>query len=79
MLNKKIQISISSPPDREKLVADIFIGNRQFAEVNQDGEELKIEIYNNDGNEPWSINLLELMTSLKESRKKLMDSIGNSV
>jgi hypothetical protein len=39
-VTKKFTISISSPPDREELVADIFFGteqsNEQWAELSQD-------------------------------------------
>ena len=30
------RICLSSPPDREKLVAEIFVGDVQWAEINQE-------------------------------------------
>lgn len=37
-MKDKHRICISSPPDREKLVAEIFFGDTQWAELNQEGE-----------------------------------------
>jgi hypothetical protein len=33
-MKRGIRICISSPPDREKLVAEIFVGDEQVAELN---------------------------------------------
>jgi hypothetical protein len=32
----KMRVSISSPPDREKLVAEVLYENEQWAEINQE-------------------------------------------
>lgn len=39
------EILITSPPDREKLVAEIWFEKNLIAEVNQENEILEIEIY----------------------------------
>ncbi len=38
-------IGIASPPDREKLVAELDVENVQFAEVNHENEIPVMEIY----------------------------------
>ena len=32
-----IRVDLASPPDRERLVAQIMIGDEQWAEINQEG------------------------------------------
>ena len=54
-MNKSLRICISSPPDRERLVAEIFFGDEQWAELNQEGTELLFEFYSRQSGEPWSL------------------------
>jgi len=35
-MTKELSISIAVPPDREKQVAEIFFGNEELAELNQE-------------------------------------------
>lgn len=41
----KLNIEISSVPDRNKLVAEIWYGNDLIAEINQESDCLEIELY----------------------------------
>lgn len=41
MRSNEIKIFISSPPDRDFLVAEVFIGNEQIAEINRKMKERK--------------------------------------
>jgi hypothetical protein len=41
----KYRICLSSPPNRSKLVAEIFFGNVQWAEINQEKNALEVEFY----------------------------------
>lgn len=67
-----MRISISSPPDRKKLVAEIFIEDQQLAELNQENaEELFLEIYPRKDGQPWNISYEELVSVLDEARRKL--------
>jgi len=49
MTDKKFTVYISSPPDREKLVAEMLFGDteyqEQWAELNQEDATLRIESY----------------------------------
>ena len=49
------RICISSPPDREKLVAEIFFSDQQWGEVNQEGSELELGVYPRQDGSPWRI------------------------
>jgi len=69
------KICISSPPDRNNLVAEIFFDNLQWAEVNQESESLEIEFYPRPDGKPWKISFSEAVDSLNEAKLKL---IGNA-
>lgn len=70
-MKDKQQICISSPPDRERLVAEIFFGETQWAEVNQEGEVLEVEFYPRPDGEPWRIDLQDALNALDEAKRRL--------
>ncbi|MBO2533953.1 MAG: hypothetical protein CW342_13955 [Thermoactinomycetaceae bacterium] len=72
-MSKPWRICISSPPDREKLVAEIFYGDHQWAEVNQEGSVLQIEIYPRMDGQPWRIPYEQVIHVLEEAKKQLVD------
>jgi hypothetical protein len=66
---------MSSPPDREKLVADIMFENEQWAELNQEQKELQVEFYARQSGEPWVFNFNDALDALERARKKLLGRI----
>ncbi len=71
-MKDKHRICISSPPDREKLVAEIFFGDTQWAEVNQEREALEVEFYPRPDGEPWRIDYQDAVSALDEAKRRLM-------
>lgn len=67
----QFRICISSPPDRGKLVAEIFFGDEQWAEVSQETESLEVEFYPRATREYWRLSLTDVIESLNEARLKL--------
>jgi len=68
----KNSILISSPPDRELLVAEIFQQNEQWAELNQEQEKLTVEIYPNQHEKAWVFEFDELIAILTEAKQRLV-------
>jgi hypothetical protein len=66
------RICISSPPDREKLVAEIFFGDMQWAEINQEGDTLEVEFYPRPNGEPWRIDYKDALKALDEAKLRLV-------
>lgn len=67
---------ISSPPDRENVVTEIWFGNRQFAEISREpGRDFEIEIFA-DANGPWHFDLRELMRMLETAERNLNTNQG---
>ena len=63
---------ISSPPDREKLVAEFFLGDEQWAELNQERGTLNLEIYPKQSGGPWILNFEEALKILNEGKERLI-------
>jgi hypothetical protein len=74
-----LNVSLSSPPDREYLVADIMFDNEiQVAEVNIESGDLKIEIYAHPEGSPWKLDFDEFHTSLNEAKFRLQECLKNA-
>ena len=67
------RICISSPPDRDKLVAEIFFGANQWAELNQEDGTLRLEFYSLPAGEFWQLSWDETAGALKEARRILLN------
>jgi hypothetical protein len=67
----KYRIYLSSPPDRNKLVAEIFFGDVQWAEINQERSVLEIEFYPRPDGQPWQIDFSTAIHALIEAKSKL--------
>ena len=72
-MKDKPRICISSPPDRDKLVAEVFFGDAQWAELNQEGEAIEAIFYPRPDGEPWRIHLEEAHRSLDEAKLRLIE------
>jgi hypothetical protein len=72
----KMRISIASPPDREKLVAEVLYEDEQWAEINQESGALKLEIYPRRNGQPWAFPFDEAVLALQAAKARL---IGGSL
>ncbi len=67
---KNFEVLITSPPDREKLVAEIWQGKQMIAEINQENEKLELEIYAGE-NRRLILNYDQFLEALKVAKEKL--------
>ena len=80
MIHQITTIGIASPPDRENLVAELDVGNVQFAEVNHESEIPVIEIYPRRDGEPWVFECRALIDALNRALYRLgLDADGRQV
>lgn len=69
----RLSYLISSPPDRENVVFEIWFGPYQLAEVSRElGREVEIEIYSHPENEKWSFKLDEFIVLMDQAKKSLV-------
>lgn len=61
----KIQVGLSSPPDRDTLVADLLIDGHQLAEVRKESGEYRIELYARRDATAWDIAAADLVSALR--------------
>jgi hypothetical protein len=73
-MEKDFQINISSPPDRERLVSEIMVNHVQWAEINQETGDLRVEFYPRPDAKPWNFSLEEAMEALVDAKKALIES-----
>lgn len=71
-MSENYRLCISSPPDRERLVAEIFFGDQQWAELHQEGPELVLEIYPRRDGKPWQLSFEVVTSALADARKRLL-------
>lgn len=70
-MTRKMEIEIASPPDREKLVANIFFDNEQWAELNQEEGVLELELYPRRDGMFWQLSLEDVLKALDEAKRRL--------
>jgi hypothetical protein len=78
MMNKKARVCISSPPNRNYRVAEIFFGSEQWAELSQEGDNLQLEIYPGQNGQPRSVSFQDPVDSLSEAREKLQGTTSKT-
>ena len=66
-----MNILITSPPDRASVVAEVYVGNSQLAELSAQGGRVKCELYPRADGHPWRVDVDELIQSLKEAKRRL--------
>lgn len=71
-MSNTLRINIASPPDREKLVAEVFFGDEQVAELNQETGELQVEIYPRPSAKPWVLSYSDFVTALSQAKQRLV-------
>ena len=75
----ELKILITSPPDRENLVAEIWVDDFQLAEVSQDGDVQLIEIYPHPRGGPWRLSFQQVHQAMKEARVRLAEVEGRAL
>ena len=67
----KFKIEITSPPDRDNLVAEIWFGDNHVGEINTESGDYEIELYKPVKMEYWTFVLEEFLEALQEGKKRL--------
>jgi hypothetical protein len=65
-------VILASPPDREKLVAEISDGHDVWAVVNQETGEFVVEILSRGDGSPWIFPLDEVLEAMKRATSSLL-------
>jgi hypothetical protein len=72
-----LTIEITSVPDRDQLVAEIWHDDGLFAEVRKSSSEnWQVEIYAKKAAAPWLFDLQEVYDALMKAQKRLTSGQG---
>jgi hypothetical protein len=67
-MKEQIRLTVSSPPDREHLVVELWLGDINIGEVNREDGTIRIEM----GATPeWSVDLPLLIDALKRAHDEI--------
>jgi hypothetical protein len=67
-----MRIVIASFPNKEKVVAEIYDGENQWAELSQEHDSLILEIYPCEDTKAWTFQYQDVIDILKEAEHKLL-------
>ena len=76
MSEKTLEVMIASPPDRDEIVAQLFVKDgAQWGEIYREGGRWLLELYPTGDDEPWRLDAKEahdvIALSLTELRSRL--------
>jgi hypothetical protein len=66
-------ITIASPPDRERLVAEVFHEDEQLAEVHTENGEPTVIFHPRRDGKPWELPLGVTLAAIEMARKRLIE------
>ncbi len=69
---KKFRVVISSVPDRENCVCEIYYNHLQWAEISKEKEEVIIQFYSHPSQKYWEFPLEEAIEILQKVKNKFL-------
>jgi hypothetical protein len=73
----KFTIEVSSVPDRNGLVAEVWLGNEMLAEIMQESaEKYIVEIYSHPNKKVWKVGYDEFIEALNFAKTRLAEYKG---
>lgn len=66
------RIQIASPPDREELVAELWVGSEQIAELRKQAGTVRVQLYACSGAPWWDVDYEELSSAFRRAHEYLL-------
>jgi hypothetical protein len=66
------RIIIASPPDREKVVSEVWCGEEMWAEVANEAGPLTICFYPRTNGKPWMLDYEDVVKAIQMAKDKLI-------
>jgi hypothetical protein len=70
-MKPELTITIASLPDRENLVAELWLGDVQWGEINQEGGSFTLEVYPHQSGKPWAFEVNEVIKQIEQAKSRL--------
>ncbi|MFN7940744.1 MAG: hypothetical protein U0X73_04050 [Thermoanaerobaculia bacterium] len=74
MDTRKLSFALTSVPDRTLLVAELWVGNDQWGEVNVERGFPVLELYPRPGGGPWQFRLAEVLPFIQSAADHLLEN-----
>jgi hypothetical protein len=69
------EVLIASHHENDSLVSEIWHDDEQFAEVSNNGEKLKIDVFPRENGQFWEFDLTELLNAIETSKSNMSPAI----
>ncbi len=70
-MSSDIVVEITSVPDREMLVGELWVGSHLLGEVRWEESEALLQIYPRPGGQPWEVPVKALNNAIANAANKL--------
>jgi hypothetical protein len=67
----ELTVELASVPDREEVVAEIWAGTHQFAEIRRDGNEFVVQVFPPAEEGGWDLSFEQLVNALTKAQARL--------
>lgn len=69
--NNRFSVEVTSVPDRDALVAEMWLERELFAELRYEHRSLRLQFYPAPDGKPWDVPYEEFAGMLEQAREKL--------
>jgi len=70
----KLTLEVTSVPDRDDVVVELWLGPEMMAELRHEHEDLRVQFYPSRDGRPWDLSYAELLSALQRARSELKGS-----
>lgn len=67
----RLTVEIASVPDREGVVAELWAGGHQSAEIRHDGGAFVVQVFAPPHDSVWELSVEQIIDGLKRARERL--------
>ena len=67
------QIELTSVPDRDDLVAEIWLDQDLFVELRLEAGEIRTQLYSRQDGKPWDVSHRDLLAALSKAEERLLE------
>ena len=67
-----LTIELVSVPDRDDLVAEVWLGQSLLAELRNEDGQVRVQLYPDSSEKPWDVPYESLCSALAQARSKLV-------
>lgn len=70
-MGETFKVELTSPPDRDAVVAEVWLGENLFAELRHEAGRVRVELYFQATGKPWDVPFEDLFAALQLAKARL--------